>query len=95
MNTKPILHRLLELVGKYQAGMYRFDSGKYTILWRDAIVNEGIEDLSVGPTENLCTTCRGEGEIPGSWVYYPCVPCKGTGFVEEQKSKWEPAEPGY
>ena len=83
MNAKLLLFaKLLKLVGIHRDGVYRVDSGKYTILWRNAIMNEGIDGLAVGPTEDLCTTCRGEGEIPGSWVYYPCVPCKGTGFLE-------------
>ncbi len=81
MNTKPILERLLKLVGKQRHGRYRIESGIYTILWRDAIMNEGIEALSVGLTDALCTNCDGEGETPGSWAYYPCNPCKGTGFM--------------
>ena len=83
MNTKPILERLLKLVGKNRHDVYRLDCGKYTILWRDAIINEGIEDLAVGLTKNLCPTCRGEADIPGSWAYYPCVRCDATGFVKE------------
>ena len=83
MNTKPILERLLKLVGKSRHGVYRLNCGKYTILWRDAIINEGIEDLVVGLTEELCPTCRGEGDIPGSWAYYPCVHCETAGFVKE------------
>jgi hypothetical protein len=82
MNTKPILTKLLALVGKQRHGVYRFDSGKYTILWRSAIIHEDTEDLVVGLTKDLCPTCRGDGDIPGSWTYYPCVPCKATGFVD-------------
>ena len=83
MNTKPILERLLKLIGTQKQGVYRVDCGKYTILWRDAILNEGMEALVVGPTEDLCKTCGGDGEIPGSWAYYPCVHCDATGFVNE------------
>jgi len=83
MNTKPILERLLKLVGKCRAGVYRLDCGEHTILWRDAILNHGNEDLVVGLTKDLCTTCRGEGETPGSWVYYTCGHCDGAGFVKE------------
>lgn len=82
---KAKLEKFLRLFGQHKHGMYRVDSGRYTILWRGAIINEGIDELSVGPTEKLCMSCRGEGEIPGSWVYYPCTPCKGTGFVDDEK----------
>ncbi len=80
MNNKPILIKLMKLIGLWKAGVLRFDCGKHTIFFRDAIVNEGIEDLVVGLTDHICSTCHGEGETPGSWVYYPCGRCKGEGF---------------
>jgi len=83
MSTKLLLKKLLKLIGTQKQGVYRVDCGKYTILWRDAIVNEDMEDLVVGLTKDLCPTCRGDGDIPGSWAYYPCVHCDATGFVKE------------
>jgi len=80
MNAKAIFIKLIKTLRIPCAGVYRVDCGKYTIFFRDAIMNEGIEGLVVGRTDHICSTCRGEGETPSCQWYFPCGRCKGEGF---------------